>query len=218
MTGFDDLLVPPSDFLSTEEIEMLRELMNIGFGNAGAELESELGFNVHLDIPRVDVLPIDELLGYFKLATDLGEKSCVILQQFWGDFSGTGVLVLPSRSSRDLLRFFDGGIAWNPEASGDALEKGVVLEIGNILTGACIGKITELLGTFVTYTPPTFHYGREFESDLDELASDSEVAIILRTYFRFEKEGVDGYLFVTSTEESLSWLEKALKRFVEQYA
>lgn len=204
-----------SDLLSPSEIQVLQELMNIAFGSASAELEEVMNIYVELKVPEVDVVPVGQLAGYFKDSSDLAGKTCVVEQQFWGDFGGTGFMVLPTESGSVLLAVLEGydgeHFSRKPE---EVLEQGAILEVGNILTGACIGKIAELLDTVVTYTPPQVRLGTDLSEDFDDLERRSEVAIILKTYFHFTEEGVDGYIFVATREESLRWLKESIADFV----
>ena len=101
----------------------------------------------------------------------------------------------------------------------DELEKGTLMEVGNILIGACVGKIAELLNDVLTYSPPIVHVGRAPQDALPKTLIDSyEFTIALNTHFTFEKRDVDGFLFIVTSQESLHWLKTALNSFLEQYA
>ena len=205
-----------NDLLSGSETLVLQELMNIAFGSASGELEEVLDIYVELKVPQVDVVPVGHLTDYFKDATELGGNTTVVEQQFWGDFGGTGFLVLPRQSGRVLLAVLEGYDGERfADRSDDVLEQGAILEVGNILTGACIGRIAELLDTVVTYTPPQVRYGDDLSDDLRHLEKRSEIAIILKTYFHFTEQGVDGFIFIATQEESLAWLKKSIAAFTD---
>ena len=44
-----------------------------------------------------------------------------------------------------------------------------------------------------------------------------KAAIVLRTDFRFDKGNVSGFLFLITSQESVTWLKNALTDFLEQY-
>ena len=204
------------ELLSQFETMVLQELMNIAFGSASAELEEVLEIYVELKVPQVDVVPVGQLVDYFRQSTEHEGRSCVVEQQFWGDFGGTGFMVLPRECGRALLAVLDGYDGERFDLKSDeVLEQGAILEVGNILTGVTIGKIAELLDTVVTYTPPQVMLGEDLSSDFADLEQRSEVAIILKTYFHFTNEGVGGYIFVATKEESLEWLKRALEDFAK---
>ena len=99
-----------------------------------------------------------------------------------------------------------------------SLERESLIEIGNILIGACIGKISELLDTFATYSPPrlindiTNGYDPHMES-----YDPSHKAILMKTLFKFEQKDLTGLLLILTSQESIGWLKRALLAFMEQY-
>lgn len=215
----NELFVGPPGFLGRLEIECLQEIMNMAFGVASAELEAELGLNVRLEAPAVDIVPFDEVVGYFVLAAGLDESSCVVEQNFWGGFSGTGILLMANGSGKRLVSVFDGaGATDGVDCFEDTLERAAILEVGNILTGACIGCFAELLSTRVSFDPPSFHRGWELGRRGSAFESGSAIAVVLKTHFDFEVEGVDGHLFVATTEKSSLQVRRAVAGFLEQTA
>jgi chemotaxis protein CheC len=92
------------------------------------------------------------------------------------------------------------------------------MEVGNILIGACMGKIAELLNDVLTYSPPIVYIGHNAHDLLpNAIMSSYELTIALRTRFNFEKKDVLGFLFVLTSQESLNWLKKALNDYLEQF-
>ena len=210
---------PSSDFnsrLSPDEIIVLQELMNIAFGTAGAELEEILDINVELHIPDVQLVPAPDLSTYLHNMTDMGARTCIVEQQFWGDFKGTGYMMLPRESGEILLSVFGGyEDEYFPETADELLEQGAILEVGNILTGACIGKVAELLDTAVTYTPPQIRQEDYLSEDLWRTVEDNATAIILKTRFNFQNAGLSGYVFIVTREDAISWLKTALVKYLK---
>jgi len=100
----------------------------------------------------------------------------------------------------------------------DALEQETLMEVGNILIGACVGKLAELLGDNVTYSPPRVISGNSPSNAIpaDTFEKDSS-AIVLKTVFCFNERNVEGFLFLVTSHDSIVWLKKALATFMEQY-
>lgn len=202
------------------EKQILQEIMNIAFGSASGDLEDVIDVSVVLHIPDVEMISVEELPDYLAKNISLNENSTVIEEKFWGDFSGSSILVFPESMSHNLISILSG----QDELEGDdpvnieMLEKGVLLEIGNILIGACVGKITELLKTVVTYTPPQATTGEreDFNHVLEDFQSDS-AAIILKTFFTFKEHNLQGNLMVITSHQSILWLKNALNSFLEAY-
>jgi len=207
-----------ADF-SEEEKDILQEIMNIAFGNATADLAEVIDIYVMLSVPNIKAIAIGALPEYLKKTINEDIESSIIEQKFWGNFKGSGLLVFPSGSGKDILAFLD-----NKEAkdyNGDAaatLEKGGLLEIGNILIGACVGKVSELLNTFVTYSPPQVIQSEKNEfNHLIEHFDPQQSAIVMKTIFTFKEKDISGFLLILTNHESIGWLRKALNDFMDSY-
>lgn len=207
-----------------EEKDILQEIMNIAFGNATADLAELVDIQVILSVPDVQVLNFEALPGYLSEIIPEEQKNSVAGQNFWGEFNGSGLLFLPSGTERTLSRFLNPSHLenleeeWSGSPKDDTIKSGLLLEISNILIGACVGKISDLLNTLVSYTPPevlslektdyTFLL-RHFETE--------ETAIVMKTLFQFDKQNVNGLLLIMTNRGSLSWLRNALLTFMQQY-
>ena len=90
---------------SSEEKDILQEIMNIAFGNATADLSNLIDIQIILSIPDVRVLHYEALPDYLMETINHGQRNSVTCQKFWGDFSGSGVLFLPSGTEKILDAF-----------------------------------------------------------------------------------------------------------------
>ena len=208
-----------NEIISAEEKAILGEIMNIGFGNATADLAEVIDIYVQLNVPDIQIVKVGELPDYIKETIVSYDEVSIIDQKFWGDFSGSGLLVLPARAAQELMALLmhneSDFVPGKPMAS---LEEDTLMEIGNILIGACVGKISELLNTFATYSPPQVI--NQFISDYDafiESFDPFQTAIIMKTVFKFENNDLDGLLLLLANQESIAWLKKALPEFLEPY-
>lgn len=90
------------------------------------------------------------------------------------------------------------------------------MEIGNILIGACVGKISELLNTSVIYSPPQAIFVKENKYDsLVNLFDSSQSVIVMKT--RFQQKKGEGFILIITDQDSLDWLKDALDKFMEAY-
>ena len=210
--------------VSTDEILILQELMNIAFGKAAADLAEVMEMSVVLSVPDVQILRATQLPGYVRDAIGSSPRISLVEQDFWGDFKGSAFLVLPAEASKALLAALGadpGQLAYDegllePTAT---LERETLMEVGNIVIGACVGKLAELLGTVVTYTPPSVAVDGQPADSLHAGLFDGESsAVVLRTLFRFAQQDLDGFVFLVSSSESIQWLRGALARFMARYA
>jgi len=143
--------------LTELEKDALQEIMNIGFGQAAADLAEIINLHVILSVPHIAVLQSDEVIRYVQEEIPDTTDMSMITQFFSGKFSGGSFLVFPHGEGRKLLKIFDGEMSLLGENYDiDILEKETLVEVGNIIIGACVGKIAEMLGDVVTYAPPVF--------------------------------------------------------------
>ncbi len=207
------------NIMSNDELDILQEIMNIAFGRATAELAELIDIRVQLSVPQAKVIYTVDLPEYLQdEVKDYGDIS-IVEQRFWSEFNGSSLLILPAGSGKELITLLTGQemdvFVSDPV---DELEKGTLMEVGNILIGACIGKIAELLDAELTYSPPIVYIGDNAHDLLpNSIMSSYELTIALRTSFHFEKKDVFGFLFVLTSQESLNWLKKALHDFVGKF-
>ena len=171
------------------ELDALGELMNVSFGSAAAGLAEILDIFIHLNIPSINLIKKSELATYIKRQIPECRDCSMIEQKYCGDFGGSAILLFPYGIEKELLSFFTNAGPSNYEPPGIAgLESEVLMEIGNILIGACTGRIFELLNSKIVYYPPTAVLGKNLEDLIhNDFSEPDEICIILKTRFSFER-------------------------------
>jgi chemotaxis protein CheC len=208
----------PEIMITEEETDILQEIMNIAFGRAASDLAEYIDIFVILSVPYIKLLRSSDLPPYINAEIKDYDKISVVEQNFWGKFKGSAYLVFPADSGKKILSMLDGTDGYFESDPIYELEKETFREVGNILIGACIGKIAELLGDITTYSPPRVVVERNQRGIIaDNLFVTDGLAIVLRTMFEFNDKNVSGYLFIITSEESFAWLKTALHNFLEQY-
>lgn len=203
---------------AAEEKDILQEVMNIAFGQASAELAEVIDIFVVLSVPDIQVLKGSDLPDYLCHELKPATTVNIIEQSFLGKFSGQALLVFPAGAEKELLQLFAQDQELNSQDIDiDTLEIETLLEVGNILIGACIGKIAELLDDVVAYDPPHITAKNLTLEGCDSPVPAESFAISIRTMFRFEQQNVEGYLFLIADQSSIDWLKKALMAFLESF-
>lgn len=217
MVDIADDAVPLLDEL---EKDVLQEIMNIAFGHAAADLSEVINLYVTLTVPHIDLLRLDDLLVLiFKDIAGSNEMS-MIKQKFSGNFSGSSVLVFPIGEGKKLMQLFDQNVGLTSFGYDvDILEKETLIEISNIIMGACISKIADLLNDVVGYSPPRYYTQNQIHTTLENSFSNKDdFAIFFKTMFHFKEFDASGYLFLISDHRTLAWLKQAIADYVNQYA
>jgi chemotaxis protein CheC len=206
------------EMITAEETDTLQEIMNIAFGRAASDLAEYIDIFVILSPPQIKVLQSFDLPSYLNNEIKDYDKVSVVEQNFWGKFKGNAFLVFPSGTGKRMISLFDSENKFFESEPTHELEKETFLEIGNILIGACIGKIAELLGDVTTYSPPRVVVENSLRGVVyDNLSDPDNLAIVLRTVFEFNEKNVSGYMFILTKQESFAWLKTAVYKFLEQY-
>jgi chemotaxis protein CheC len=194
--------------LSSDQLDALRELFNVGVGQAAGMLSQMLGMSVQLRVPIVHVLPADQVLSVLN---EFGvEPVAAVKLPFRSEFNGSAMLIFPAD---DAARIADCLTGQNNELKDmDALRVGTINEVGNIVLNAVMGTIANRLGIHFRYSIPTYledSVGRLFQLDLDQTRGTLIVARVNFLLMELEIEGnIVLYMDVDSMEPLLHVLER----------
>jgi chemotaxis protein CheC len=208
-----------SQVLTPLEKDALQEIMNISFGQAAADLSDVINLYVTLTVPYIDILRFNGVLPLISKDISGTDGMGMVKQFFSGKFSGSSVLIFPHGEGKKLLRLFDENYATSSlDSDVDILERETLIEISNIIMGACISKIAELLKDVVSYSPPRYYSQEQIHGALEGAFSGNEsFAIFFKTMFHFKEFDASGFLFMISDQSTLEWLKKAIDEYLSQY-
>lgn len=145
-------------------------------------------------------------------------KCNIIEQAFKGEAGGVAFLIFPYGTEKDFVSMFHADQNEEDHELFIDVEREVLSEVGNILIGACVSKIFDLLKTSVTYTPTHTVIGHKFEDKFFRgRFSGDDFAIMLKTSFSLNEKSVEGFLFLVNCQSSVEPLKKALADLFESY-
>ncbi|MCL2773757.1 MAG: chemotaxis protein CheC [Oscillospiraceae bacterium] len=137
--------------LDAIHIDVLREIGNIGSGNAASSLSMMLNTRVDMNVPTVKILDIEEL------AETLGgpEKQVVgILFTLHEDFEGMMMFITEKQFAHLVLNVLMGKNFDKFEDLGE-MDISAIKEVGNIMVGAYIGAIAQMTNMKIALSPPS---------------------------------------------------------------
>ena len=208
------------NIITDDERDILQEVMNIAFGKASADLAELINIYVVLSIPDITLLRTVEVPQYIDEEIKDFHKVSIIKQNYKGKFHGTALLFFPGGAGKQLFSLFDNGDKPDDDLTDlpFVLEKETLLEVGNILIGASVSKVADLLDDEISYRPPKIFLDSSLNDIVDwDLAEPECPAILMRTVFGFENRDISGFLFLIPSYNSFKWLKKALNAFMDQY-
>ena len=136
--------------LSAVHIDVLREIGNIGAGNAATALSVMLGQPIDMTLPKVN------LLEFNNVADAVGGPEALtygVLLNLSGDIDGMIMFLLNKDFAHLILNILMGG-AYNSFDEMDELALSAIQEVGNILSAAYVKSIAELTGLFINVSVP----------------------------------------------------------------
>ena len=190
--------------LNEVQHDALVELLNIGFGRAGASLSRLTGHRVLLEVPQVSVHPVDQLHDALREVVE--DEVASVHQIFSGPVAGDAVLLLDPIAASALKELLTSEPAL-PLAL-DASTREVLTEVGNILLNACIGTFGNLLHVPIGFSVPEINVA-SVKSVVESLTVGSEAfryALVVTAGFRLRNAGVTGYVVIVLSVQSLTRL------------
>jgi chemotaxis protein CheC len=130
--------------LTDPQLDALREIANIGSGNASTALAQTIGTGVDISVPNTLVLPLAEAI------TAIGPAETPmtgILLGITGDLSAAVLLLTPPSDAQVLYGTF--GLE-----AGSEMAESALAEIGNIVGTAYINALAAITGFAIEPTPP----------------------------------------------------------------
>lgn len=203
--------------MTEEDKEVLAELINISFGAATAVISDMLETFATLHIPQVEVFSLHEMrmLLNEKIRQSATQLICSS-QLFFGDLDGETVFVIDERSALNIAKYLGG--AADPIELGRDQILDPVLEVGNILSAACLKKLNQQLGLISVFTMPSVEFlpkeGIAFEELEGKGALSGEAnAILINTELDFQEEKIAGSIYIVLDPRSFELLVQKLKVF-----
>ena len=164
--------------LSAMHIDVLREIGNIGSGNAAASLASMLNTTVAMNVPTVKILDVEELADIVG-----GPETQVvgILFSLQEDFQGMMMFITQKQFAHLVLNVLMGK---NFDKFEDLSEfdLSAIQEVGNIMVSSYMGAISQMTNFKIALSPPN-------------LAIDMAGALLIVPAVEIEKYG-DKALFI----------------------
>lgn len=200
--------------LTPSQQDALKELLNIGFGRAGAALSQLTGHRVLLDVPSVSIHPVGELRQ--ALASVINDDVASVHQIFSGPVAGDALLILDHQAAGILKQLLTDDPPLPLQVDASARE--VVTEVGNILLNACLGTFGNLLDVQVSFSIPHLDLDT-LHGVLQSLLVNREgmrYGLLVHAGFRLRDAEVTGFLVIVLSVASLDRLIRAVEAWEQR--
>lgn len=140
--------------LDSIQYDVLKEIGNIGAGNATTALAKMLNSKIDMKVPKVD------LVGFSDITSVIGAEEEVmagIMLLLDGDIRGMMMFLLEIESAKGLVNVLMGKpeevVEKEPEF--EPMELSALNEIGNIITGAYLSALSDLTKLTISSSVPS---------------------------------------------------------------
>ncbi|MGE5473475.1 MAG: chemotaxis protein CheC [Ignavibacteriales bacterium] len=196
--------------LKDNELDILREIANIGAGNAITALSKLLNKRVDMSVPRVKIMDfkdIPEILG------DPEMQVAGILLGMNGDLTGNILFILRLESAHALVNILMGRQDINQGVQFDEIEVSALKETGNILAGSYLSALSTMLNLNIIPSTPELCIdmaGAILSVPAIAFGSWGESVLYIENKFSDGNQNVGGEFFLIPDVQSYEILLKAL--------
>ncbi len=188
------------------ELDGLKEIVNVGGGNAATSISQMINSRVDMDVPEVEVMDYNEL--YQKIIADDVEMHAV-LSKIVGDIDGALLFVISDESGQKIAKMMLG----SDDKPSNEIIASAVTELTNILFNSFLRAIGDMLQIQLIASLPISRYdffGAIISSAYMAFDHYDEQILVIHNEFTYNNESLDASLFLIPGEGVLDKIFKAL--------
>ena len=193
--------------MSDEYFDVLKELGNIGAGNATTALSQMMQCKVDLSVPQV------RLMEFKELGKIMGGEEIIMAGIYLGiegDIAGSIMFLLEKQAARHLVDKLMGMSMEGEEFS--EMEFSALKEVGNIITAAYLNSLSSLTGLRIQPSVPDLTVdmaGAILSVPAIEFGTLGDKMLLIQTQF-FDEMVLDGYFILVPNLDSYGKILSAL--------
>lgn len=200
-----DLFEHQRDF----KMDVLKEVGNIGAGNAATALSRLLNKPIDMAVPKVQMLPFE------AIAERVGGSENIVCAVFFrveGEAPGNLFFIMSPAAAKRLLERL-AGFEVNEEEEFSEMEWSALAEIGNILAGSYLSSLADFTSLSMMPTVPALALdmaGAILGYGLLQFGEMGDSALLIDTTFIEGQDEVEGQFFLIPDPESFGKIFKSL--------
>ncbi|MDE7157716.1 MAG: chemotaxis protein CheC [Lachnospiraceae bacterium] len=197
--------------LSTIQYDVLKELGNIGAGNATTALAQLINKKVQIGVPQV------RLLEFNEISSVIGSEENVmagILIMLSGEINGMMMFLMYPEVARSMINVL---MCDNSDSTDfNDIEISAVMEVGNIIAGAYLRSLSELTGLTIDVSVPMLQIdmaGAILSVPAIEFSKIGDKVLLIETEFDDEndkKDTITGYYILVPELDSYEKILESL--------
>ena len=191
--------------------DALRELGNIGAGNAATALSQLLGRTINMSVPEVMIIPVE------KVPEQVGGSEEIvagIYLEVFGDLPSKILVTFPHSNLIKLTDMLLGQTLGSSELMSE-MKLSALKELGTILSGAYLNALAKFLDMRMIPSVPALAIDimtAILETILVEISTETQYALMLRTEITEIETRISGTFFLIPEAGSLDIIVSAIKK------
>lgn len=199
--------------LSNTQMDVLKEIGNIGAGNATTSMSELIDKKVDMKTPSVNIVTFDEMMEIIG-----GPENVIVAIYFKinGEAPGTVYFIQTIEKAEALVRQIvkDDELNLLNDEPSSPLAISALMEVGNIMIGSYLSALSDFLKLNMQPSVPHLSVdmaGAVLTAGIVEVSEVSDYAIVINTEFNDTKdEGIYGHFFLLPEPEALPKIFKSL--------
>ncbi|MCP0886226.1 chemotaxis protein CheC [Ligilactobacillus sp. WILCCON 0076] len=188
------------------QLDGLKEIMNIGGGNAATSISKMIDSRIAMEVPEVQIMNYTDM--YNKIISDDVEMHGV-LSQIVGDLDGALLFVISQDSANKMAKMMLG----EDTTQTQQLIQSAVMELTNIIFNSFLRAIGDLVQMSLVSRLPIASYdyfGAIISSAYMAFEQYDEQILVIHNEFTYGSENLDASLFLIPGIGVLEKIFKAL--------
>lgn len=184
------------------QYDVLKEIGNIGAGNATTALSQMINSKIDMKVPKVDLLEFKELSDIVGGAENIVVGILFTLE---GQIDGMMMFMMDMGAARHLVNLLLGGAYGSDSGEFSEMERSALNEIGNIIAGAYLSSLSSLTNLLITSSIPYMAIdmsGAILSVPAIEFGKIGDKALLIETEFGDADNAVNGFFILIPTIDS----------------
>lgn len=193
------------DNLTPMQLDVLKEIGNIGAGNAATALSKLINRKIDMTVPAVNVIP------FYDVFSKIGEDQIAIgiVVRVLGDTPGNILFILKKETALKIIEQLTGEKGEQISEMGNS----VICEIGNIVSGSYMNAIAEFTKLSILPSVPAVTYdmlGAILSTTFIESGQFDDYVLDIETVFLQNDFEISGHFYYVPMPGSLEKMLNAL--------
>jgi chemotaxis protein CheC len=191
--------------LTPLQLDALREVGNIGTGNAATALSQLINKKVDMTVPAINIVPFDDIFSSIG-----GDEIVVgVIVRVLGDTPGNILFVFEKDTALNLVEI----LTTQQEEYLSEMGNSVICEIGNIISSSYMNAISKFTGLTIMPSVPAVTYdmlGAILSTTFIESGQFDDYVLDIETVFIQNNSEISGHFYYVPMPGSLEKILSAL--------